>query len=69
MNSSTSTTGPTDYQRNFSSKHVGGVHFLMMDGAVRFVSENTDHNIATAQCDSVLESLIGKDDGRVIGEF
>lgn len=69
MNSSVSTTGPTDYQRNFSSKHVGGAHFLMTDGAVRFISENTDHNIATAQCDSLLESLIGKDDGRVVGDY
>lgn len=69
MNSSTSTTGATDYQRNYSSRHVGGSHFLMADGAVRFISENTDHNIATAQCDSVMEALMGKDDGRVIGDF
>jgi prepilin-type processing-associated H-X9-DG protein len=26
----------------FKSRHVGGAHFLMMDGAVRFVSENID---------------------------
>ena len=29
--------------RSFHSLHVGGAHFLMADGAVRFVSENIDH--------------------------
>jgi len=43
------------------SLHVGGVHVLMCDGAVRFVSENID--LATWQA---LSSMSG---GEVIGEF
>ncbi|MES2790712.1 MAG: DUF1559 domain-containing protein [Planctomycetota bacterium] len=43
------------------SKHVGGVHALLGDGAVRFVSENI--NLQTWQ------DLGIANDGRVIGEF
>ncbi len=32
----------------FSSQHVGGTHFLMGDGAVRFASENMDFNLYQA---------------------
>ncbi|MCA9090468.1 MAG: DUF1559 domain-containing protein [Planctomycetaceae bacterium] len=31
-----------DQSQHFGSFHVGGCHFLMADGAVRFVSENVD---------------------------
>jgi hypothetical protein len=58
-----------DFRRNYSSQHVGGAHFLMGDGAVRFISENVDHNIATATTDSTMERLMSRDDGMVLGEF
>ncbi|QDT42595.1 Type II secretion system protein G precursor [Gimesia alba] len=43
------------------SDHVGGAHFLLGDGAVRFVSENIDAG--------TLDALATKSGGEVIGEF
>ena len=43
------------------SDHVGGAHFLLGDGAVRFVSENIDAD--------TLDALATKSGGEVIGEF
>lgn len=64
----TATPGPsTDELINqsnpnaFSSPHVGGCHFLMGDGKVRFISENINGDTYTW--------LAGINDGRVIGEF
>ena len=45
----------------FSSTHTGGAHFLLDDGAVRFISENIDG--------TTYEDLGKIDDGNVIGEF
>jgi len=45
-----------------ASAHVGGVHLLLGDGAVRFISDNVD-------LVSTLKPLADKDDGRVLGEF
>ncbi len=44
-----------------SSQHQGGVHILMGDGAVRFVSENIDRD--------TYRNLGGIADGNVLGEF
>ncbi|MCA9087066.1 MAG: DUF1559 domain-containing protein [Planctomycetaceae bacterium] len=45
----------------YSSQHVGGAHFLLMDGSVRFISENTDRLL--------VKNLANKADGNVVGEF
>jgi prepilin-type N-terminal cleavage/methylation domain-containing protein len=45
----------------FDSFHIGGVHFLMGDGAVRFINNNIDTNTYT-----YLASIA---DGQVIGDY
>jgi len=45
----------------FKSQHVGGVHFLMSDGAVRFISQNINH--------TTYQMLGDRADGFPIGEF
>jgi len=36
---------PNFNNKSFSSNHTGGVHFLMADGAVKFISENINMDI------------------------
>jgi hypothetical protein len=61
--------------RGFSSAHVGGAHFVMGDGAVRFISENIDYAKKTvtdgypAYSSTTFARLCTRDDGNVIGEF
>ena len=73
-------TNPSHQSRGYSSAHVGGAHFLMGDGGVRFVSENVDHkpnsiagsapdHSGPAWIDSVFERLLGRNDGQVVGDF
>ena len=45
----------------FRSRHVGGAQFLLADGSVRFLSENINHG--------TYQSLGGRADGNVVGEF
>jgi prepilin-type N-terminal cleavage/methylation domain-containing protein len=52
---------PVEPNDGFSSYHVGGGHFLMGDGAVRFMSQNLDPR--------VLSSLAHKSDGGPLEDF
>ncbi|MCA9087829.1 MAG: DUF1559 domain-containing protein [Planctomycetaceae bacterium] len=65
-------SGASSIKANYSSQHVGGAHFLMGDGAVRFISENIQNVQESASpytINSILEGLVGISDGYVIGEF
>lgn len=69
--------GAANLERAFHSTHVGGAHFLMGDGAVRFVSENIDHSATnyTAATPNLsgpyglYQRLSAISDGQVVGEF
>jgi len=52
---------PAAHMEDFSSWHTGGVHMLLGDGKVRFVSENVDTG--------VWQSLATHQGGEVVGEF
>jgi prepilin-type N-terminal cleavage/methylation domain-containing protein/prepilin-type processing-associated H-X9-DG protein len=62
--------GVSTYQFGPASLHPGGVHCLMGDGSVRFVSENIDAANNTTQPKSVYFLLAERNDGQTIsGEF
>ncbi len=52
---------PSNHIDDYSSHHVGGAHFLMGDGAVRFVSTNISGTVFTG--------LATRAGGEVISEF
>ncbi|MDB5335357.1 MAG: hypothetical protein JWN70_976 [Planctomycetaceae bacterium] len=54
-------TGTRDDRRAPTSAHVGGVHMLLGDGSIRFVSENVDAN--------TYYRLASRADGVPLGEF
>lgn len=55
-------TSSTSQHRGWSSSHEGGAHFLLADGAVRFISENVNQ-------DNVLEYLAHRTDNNTVGEY
>ncbi len=50
-----------DFNTPLSSYHTGGVHVLVGDGAVRFISDNVHFG--------TLQALCVRDDGKVVGEW
>jgi prepilin-type processing-associated H-X9-DG protein len=53
--------------RGFNSWHDGGAQFLMMDGSVRFISENVQQ---TAQPPyGLFQHLASISEGEIIGDF
>lgn len=53
--------GNYNYSWGFKSKHVGGAQFVLVDGSVKFLSENLDHKL--------FQSLGGRADGGSVGDF
>ena len=50
-----------DWNTPLTSYHTGGVHVLLCDGAIRFLSDNADL--------SLIQKLCVRDDGQTIGEW
>ena len=57
----TTCSGSTERLFQFSSLHIGGCHFVMVDGSARFLSENMDLQL--------FQSLLTRNGGEVVGDF
>ncbi|MBL8849936.1 MAG: DUF1559 domain-containing protein, partial [Planctomycetaceae bacterium] len=54
----------------YASMHEGGAHFLMCDGAVRFVNENIQWNDSPTDNDKGTYHILAiRNDNTPIGEF
>ena len=56
-------------EAGFSSRHVGGAHFLMCDGTVRFVNEQIPSGPGTMQQMPLYQRLSGRADGLTVSDF
>ena len=64
--------GTVDANGPFSSRHVGGVQFLMCDGAVRLIAENIDSRMSDETDPGTwgtYQYLGVRNDSEVVGEF
>lgn len=52
---------PSNHIDDYSSHHIGGAHFTMGDGAVRFISTNISVQ--------VFQALATRNGGEVVGDF
>ncbi|HWL07422.1 MAG TPA: DUF1559 domain-containing protein [Planctomicrobium sp.] len=66
MNTSTDPMSDQNAKDGFGSFHTGGAHFLMGDGAVRFVSENIS---SASGITATYQRLGARADGFPVGEF
>ena len=48
--------------QSFRSRHPGGVHFVMADGSVRFVSQTIGHNAYRGQATKAGNEVISTDE-------
>ncbi|QDT37548.1 DUF1559 domain-containing protein [Stratiformator vulcanicus] len=60
---------PWGARETLSSHHTGGVQVVMADGAVRFISENIEHDYSGCRVDSILEALVSNADEIPVGNF